>query len=96
MRSLNCLRFGAVEVHIGDLLLARRRVSSVGIRQERRPAVLRARPALTPLLTLPCRAMSHYIRAVTVGALEQTSPKLTLLVNSKTPWMATLHPTVEG
>jgi hypothetical protein len=26
----------------------------------------------------------------------QTSPGMTLLVNSKTPWMATLHPTVEG
>src|SRR5438874_7439455 len=29
-------------------------------------------------------------------APPQTTSSMTLVVNSKTPWMATLHPTVEG
>ena len=32
----------------------------------------------------------------TSGVSVQTVPSPTLLVNSKTPWIATLHPTVEG
>jgi NADH:ubiquinone oxidoreductase subunit 5 (subunit L)/multisubunit Na+/H+ antiporter MnhA subunit len=38
-----------------------------------------------------------YIYLLTfMAAMLQTAPKETLLVNSKTPWMATLHSTVEG
>jgi hypothetical protein len=32
--------------------------------------VIRVRPAPIPLLALPCRAMSHNIRALTVGAVQ--------------------------
>jgi hypothetical protein len=46
-------------------------------------------------------ANPHYARGgalstAWIWAIQQTVPSLTLLVNSKTPWMATLHPTVEG
>src|SRR6266446_1384323 len=55
-------------------------------------------------ISLPCDAgealgvpLVLLRRAQTVQcALGQTVPSLTLLVNSKTPWIATLHPTVEG
>jgi len=43
---------------------------SVGIRQEKRASVIRARPAPIPLLPLPCRVVSHNIRPVTVGTVE--------------------------
>src|SRR5438477_6246030 len=42
----------------------------VGIRQEKRASVIRARPAPISLLPLPCRAMPHNIRALTVGTME--------------------------
>src|SRR5882724_4456434 len=43
---------------------------SVGIRQEKRASVIRARPAPISLLPLPCRAVPHNIRALTVGTME--------------------------
>src|SRR5262245_26684771 len=56
--------------HIHNLALDVRRLPGVGIRQEKCTSVLRARPAPIPLLALPCRAMSHEIRALTVGTVE--------------------------
>jgi hypothetical protein len=55
-----------IQGHINDLSLDLRRLPGVGIREEKRASVIRARPAPIPLLVLPCRAMSHNIRAVTV------------------------------
>ena len=52
------------------LALDVRGVGSVGIRQEKCASVLRARPAPIPLLALPCRAMSHNIGALTMGAVQ--------------------------
>ena len=59
-----------VHGHIHDLALDVRGVGSVGIRQEKCASVLRARPAPIPLLALPCRAMSHNIGALTMGAVQ--------------------------
>ena len=54
---------------IDDLLLHGRRWPSVGIREEQRPPVLRARPAPIPLLPFRRRAMSDDIHAVAVGTV---------------------------
>src|SRR5713101_2597619 len=59
-----------IQGHIHDLALDVRRLTSVGILQEKRPAVIRACTAPIPLLALPGRAMSHNIRALTVGAVQ--------------------------
>src|SRR5712692_5681693 len=53
-----------------SLSLDVRRLTGVRIRQEKCTPVIWARTAPIPLLALPCRAMSHNIRAVTVGAVE--------------------------
>ena len=55
--------------HLDDLLLHGRRLTSLSIRQEKGLPVLWARPAPIPLLALPRHAMSHHIRALTVGAV---------------------------
>ena len=59
-----------IHSHINDLALDLRRLTSVGILEEKRTAVIRARPAPIPLLALPCRAMSHNIGAFTMGAVQ--------------------------
>ena len=59
-----------MELSVHDLALDVRGVGSVGIRQEKCASVLRARPAPIPLLALPCRAMSHNIGALTMGAVQ--------------------------
>jgi len=51
-----------IHSHIYDLSLDLRRLASVGILEEKRAAVFRARPAPIPLLALPCCAMSHNIQ----------------------------------
>ena len=58
-----------IQSHINDLPLDLRRLTGVGIRQEKRAPVIRARPAPIPLLVLPRRAMSYNICALTVGAM---------------------------
>ena len=47
-----------------------RRLAGVGIRQEKRAAVLGAGTAPIPWLALSCRAMAHNIRTWTVGAVQ--------------------------
>jgi len=59
-----------IQGHIDDLSLDLRRLSGVGIVQEKRTPTLRAGAAPIALLALPCRAMSHNIGAVTVGAVQ--------------------------
>src|SRR5712691_2646921 len=59
-----------IQGHLHNLALDVRRLPSIGILQEKRPAVLRACTAPIPLLALPCRAMSHNISALTVGAVQ--------------------------
>src|ERR1700730_7956329 len=59
-----------IKGHIHDSAVGCRGLTSVGILQEKRPAVIRARTAPIPLLALPGRAMSHNIRALTVGAVQ--------------------------
>src|SRR2546428_6113761 len=59
-----------IQGHINDLAFDVRRLAGVGRLQEKRASVIRARPAPIPLLALPCRAMSHNIRALTVGTVE--------------------------
>jgi len=59
-----------IQGHINDLSLDLRRLPGVGILEEKRASVIRARPAPIPLLALPCRAMSHNIRALTVRTVE--------------------------
>jgi hypothetical protein len=56
--------------HLDDLLLHGRRLTSRSIRQEKCAPVLWARTAPIPLLALPRHAMSHNIRALTVGAVQ--------------------------
>ena len=56
--------------HIHDLLLDVRRLPYVGVLEEKCTPTIRARPAPIPLLALPCRAMSHNIRTLTVGTVE--------------------------
>src|SRR4026208_1138183 len=59
-----------MEGHIDDLLFTVRRLSGVGIRQEKRPPVIWTCTAPIPLLALPCRAMAHNIGALTVRAVQ--------------------------
>jgi len=59
-----------IQGHIHDLSLDIRRLSGVGIMQEKRPPTFRAGAAPIALLALPGRAMSHNIGAVTVGAVQ--------------------------
>src|SRR5437867_2825321 len=56
--------------HLDDLLLHGRRLTSISICQEKCAPVLWARTAPIPLLALPRHAMSHNIRALTVGAVQ--------------------------
>jgi hypothetical protein len=55
---------------INDLSLDVRRVSSVGLLQEKHPAATRARPAPITWVTRRRRAMSHNIRALAGGPEE--------------------------
>ena len=59
-----------IEGHIDDLALDVRRLPSVGILEEKRPAAIWARPAPIPLLALPCRAMAYNIRPMTMRAVQ--------------------------
>ena len=59
-----------MEGDIDDLLFAVRRLSGVGIRQEKRPPVIWTCTAPIPLLALPCHAVAHNIRALTVGTVQ--------------------------
>ena len=59
-----------IQGHIHDLSLAVRRLPGVGIVQEKRPSTIRAGAAPIALLALSCRAMSHNISALTVGAVQ--------------------------
>ena len=59
-----------IQGHIDDLLLHSRRLPCVGICEEKRTPALRARPAPVPLFALPRRAMSHKIRTLTMGAVQ--------------------------
>ena len=80
-----------VHRHIHDLLLHGRRLSSVGICQEKRPPTLRARAAPITLFALPCRAMSHNIGAVTVGAVQDLSHHDT----TRSCWVALSAPCIK-
>jgi hypothetical protein len=60
-----------VHGHINDLLLDLRRLTGVGIFQEKRPSTPQAtRTAPIPLLTFRRGAMSHNICALTVGTMQ--------------------------
>jgi hypothetical protein len=59
-----------VEGHIHDVALDVRRLAGVGIRQEKRAAVLWVGAAPIPWLALSCCAMAHNIRTWTVGAVQ--------------------------
>src|SRR5215468_5298351 len=57
--------------HIDDLLLDVGCLACVALCQEKcAPAPFEALPTAIPLLALPCQAMAHNIRAVTVGAVK--------------------------
>ena len=56
--------------HIDDLLLHRWRLTSISICEEKCASVIWARTAPIALLALPCHAMAHNIRTLTVGAVK--------------------------
>ena len=59
-----------VQRHIHDLALDVRRLPGIGIGQEKRASVLRARPAPVPLLALSGLAMANDVGPVTVRTVQ--------------------------
>src|SRR6516165_1290750 len=81
-----------IQGHIHDLSLAVRRLPGVGIVQEKRPSTIRAGAAPIALLALSCRAMSHNISALTVGAVQDLDHHDA----TRSCWVSLSHPLLKG